>query len=117
MLLVMPCVGILTTCACSVHVLTVKTGTEPQVELQIAVKWRLGRNVFEKQTPPRSHMPAEMLQEFQKLWKNFCTDDLLSANDLFFFFSFFCCVGCFLCAPHQTFATLRLFQDGDILML
>lgn len=85
MLLVMPCVGILTTCACSVHVLTVKTGTEPQVELQIAVKWRLGRNVFEKQTPPRSHMPAEMLQEFQKLWKNFCTDDLLSANDLFFF--------------------------------
>lgn len=40
---------------------------------------------------------------------------MISYQLMIYFSSFFCCVGGFLCAPHQTFfPALRLFQDGDI---
>lgn len=90
----------------------------PNHKFRYTSQWSGGRvgNVFEKQTPPRWRMPAEMLQEFQKLWKNFCTDDLLSANDLFFQFLLLRRL-LSLRSSSNFFATLRLFQDGDILML
>lgn len=107
--------GILTTCARSAHVLTVKTGTEPQVALQISVKRRLGRNILGNEL---LHGCKCLLKccKFQKLWKKTFVQ-MISYQLMIHFSSFFCCVGCFLCAPYQIFATLRLFQDGDVLTL